>query len=140
MAAPGRRTSHAIEPAEVRSPLEGEREAHAEPPDDHLGDVREHDDGEREREERDARLDGRVVQYLLQVERQQEELWRMQRRTGHRCVRSRERRDPEDPQRQERRGRTRLDDEEEFDERDRGRDQADCRPGVQPSVVARVSP
>ena len=85
----GSRVSHATETAEASSPAVSVA-PHADAADDHLRDVRGDDDREREADERDAALDRRVVQDVLQVQRQQEELGERDRADDrHRRVRGR---------------------------------------------------
>ena len=90
--------------------------------DHRLREVRGDDDRQGEGDERDAALHGRVVEDVLDVEREDEEL-----REGdgtdqrHRRVRGRQGAQAEDPQRQERRARARLDPDERRDERRGGR-------------------
>ena len=89
--------------AEMQQPG-GEYAARAENRHETLRDVRDHGNAGRDRHERDAGACGRVVQHLLEIERQQEELRERERRDDDRD----QRRDPEggaaeDLERQERR-------------------------------------
>ena len=96
------------------------------------------DDGEGEAGEGEAALDRRVVQDVLQVERQQEELRERDRADDrHRGVRAGERARAEDPQRQQRVGRAQLDQHEGPDERGRDAEEPE-RAGRAPAVARRA--
>ena len=93
-----------------REQPESERRTHAEAADDRLRDIGDHDHRQREGDEGDAALDGRVMEDALQVEREHEELRKGDRADNrHRGVRARQRAQPEDAQREERRLRAELD-------------------------------
>ena len=102
-----------------------ERRPNAHAADDDLRDVGRDHDGQREPGERDAALHRRVVEDVLQVERQDEEL-RERHRTDdrHRAVRRRQRPRAEDPHRQQRGRRAQLDQDERGHESSGRRQQA----------------
>src|SRR5436190_388315 len=99
-------------------------------------------DGQREGEEGDAALDGRVVQDVLEVQRQQEELRESDAADDrHRDVRTRERPAPEDAQRQQRRRRAKLDRHERKHKRGGASEERQgdgCAPAVARSAGRRV--
>ena len=135
----GSRASDATETADSEQPG-GQRRPDADAADDDLREVRDDDDGQREADEGHAALDGGVVEDVLQVQREQEELRERDRADDrHRRVRGRERAEPEDPQRQERRLASELDRDEREHERRGAGEQPERRRRAPPSLVARVS-
>ena len=109
----------------------GQDASHAEAGHESLGDGREHDDRQRQRDVGDTGLERRIVQDLLHVQRQQEELREQRGREQQPAdVRSGKRPKAEDPHRQERRLRAQLDDDERDDQRCGGTQQGNRRDGA----------
>ena len=112
--------------------------ADAEPRHEHLCHVRHDDDGERDRREGDARLDGRIAENVLQVQRQQEELREPDGRDQYRgCIGGGQRAQAEDLQRQERPPRPGFD-HDEADEQHRRRGEQPDSGGRRPPGGRRV--